>query len=147
MSSTTIQWLSLVAAILLQSINGTNSNFPAYSSKLKHLLSLSQAQLNDLVVAKDAGKFFVAGYCWAIHCFHRLKPRDLHHHVSLVAAPFVRGRQSVNHGIHQDHGENRLEAVEENIPHDDDVISLGNDELCAGDAAIIMPPEIMERID
>ncbi|KAM7527596.1 hypothetical protein LguiB_031006 [Lonicera macranthoides] len=50
------QWLSLVGAIWLQSINGTNSNFPAYSSQLKHLLCLSQLQLNNLAFASDAGK-------------------------------------------------------------------------------------------
>ncbi|MBA0877602.1 hypothetical protein Goshw_007294 [Gossypium schwendimanii] len=53
-----LQWLSLVAMILLQSINGTNSNFPAYSSQLKHLLSMSQIQLNNLAFASDAGKLF-----------------------------------------------------------------------------------------
>ncbi|KAL6979023.1 hypothetical protein U1Q18_020688 [Sarracenia purpurea var. burkii] len=52
------QWLSLVGTILLQSINGTNSNFPAYSSQLKRLLSLSQLQLNNLAFASDAGKLF-----------------------------------------------------------------------------------------
>ncbi|XP_027091007.1 protein NUCLEAR FUSION DEFECTIVE 4 [Coffea eugenioides] len=51
-----IQWLSLIAAIWLQCINGTNTNFPAYSSQLKHLLSLSQLQLNNLALASDAGK-------------------------------------------------------------------------------------------
>lgn len=50
------QWLSLVAAIWLQSINGTNSNFPAYSSQLKKTLSISQLQLNNLAFASDAGK-------------------------------------------------------------------------------------------
>lgn len=50
------QWLILVAAIWLQSISGTNTNFPAYSSQLKHLLSLSQLQLNNLAFASDAGK-------------------------------------------------------------------------------------------
>ncbi|KAF1002072.1 protein NUCLEAR FUSION DEFECTIVE 4-like [Apium graveolens] len=50
------QWLSLVATIWLQSISGTNSNFPAYSSQLKHLLNLSQLQLNNLAFASDAGK-------------------------------------------------------------------------------------------
>ncbi|XP_052185298.1 protein NUCLEAR FUSION DEFECTIVE 4-like [Diospyros lotus] len=50
------QWLSLVAAVWLQSINGTNSNFPAYSSQLKRLLSMSQLQLNNLALASDAGK-------------------------------------------------------------------------------------------
>ncbi|CAI9107110.1 OLC1v1006398C1 [Oldenlandia corymbosa var. corymbosa] len=52
------QWLSLIGAIWLQSINGTNSNFPAYSSQLKRLLSLSQIQLNNLALASDAGKLF-----------------------------------------------------------------------------------------
>ncbi|CAO2840069.1 unnamed protein product [Amaranthus hypochondriacus] len=55
---TTLQWLSLVGVIWLQSINGTNSNFPAYSSQLKQLLSLSQLQLNNLALASDAGKLF-----------------------------------------------------------------------------------------
>ncbi|CAK9164120.1 unnamed protein product [Ilex paraguariensis] len=50
------QWLSLVGAIWLQSINGTNSNFPAYSSQLKRLLSISQLELNNLAFASDAGK-------------------------------------------------------------------------------------------
>lgn len=53
-----LQWLSLVGVIWLQSINGTNSNFPAYSSQLKQLLSLSQLQLNNLALASDAGKLF-----------------------------------------------------------------------------------------
>jgi hypothetical protein len=56
MSSRTLQWLSLVGIIWLQSINGTNTNFPAYSSQLKHLLSISQVQLNNLAFASDAGK-------------------------------------------------------------------------------------------
>ncbi|KAI3450265.1 hypothetical protein Pfo_006930 [Paulownia fortunei] len=51
-----IQWLSLVATIWLQSVNGTNSNFPAYSSELKRILSISQLQLNNLASASDAGK-------------------------------------------------------------------------------------------
>ncbi|XP_051153027.1 protein NUCLEAR FUSION DEFECTIVE 4 [Andrographis paniculata] len=50
------QWLSLVGAIWLQAINGTNSNFPAYSSELKRLLSISQLSLNNLASASDAGK-------------------------------------------------------------------------------------------
>ncbi|MED6223834.1 hypothetical protein PIB30_077962 [Stylosanthes scabra] len=57
-STTTLQWLSLVAIIWLQSINGTNTNFPAYSSQLKELLSISQIQLNNLAFASDAGKLF-----------------------------------------------------------------------------------------
>ncbi|KAJ4719097.1 protein NUCLEAR FUSION DEFECTIVE 4 [Melia azedarach] len=55
-SSILHQWLSLVGAIWLQSINGTNSNFPSYSSQLKQLLSISQIQLNNLAFASDAGK-------------------------------------------------------------------------------------------
>lgn len=51
-----LQWLSLVGAIWLQSVNGTNSNFPAYSSELKRILSISQPQLNNLAAASDAGK-------------------------------------------------------------------------------------------
>ncbi|KAL8516418.1 hypothetical protein ACS0TY_014903 [Phlomoides rotata] len=49
-------WLSLVAIIWLQTINGTNSNFPAYSSQLKTIFSISQLQLNNLAFASDAGK-------------------------------------------------------------------------------------------
>ncbi|KAG8371544.1 hypothetical protein BUALT_Bualt13G0098900 [Buddleja alternifolia] len=51
-----LQWLTLVASIWLQSINGTNSNFPAYSSELKKILSISQLHLNNLAFASDAGK-------------------------------------------------------------------------------------------
>ncbi|XVF05829.1 hypothetical protein REPUB_Repub05bG0206900 [Reevesia pubescens] len=58
MTRIVLQWLSLVGIIWLQSINGTNSNFPAYSSQLKHLLSISQIQLNNLAFASDAGKLF-----------------------------------------------------------------------------------------
>lgn len=53
-----LRWLSLVGAIWLQSVNGTNFNFPAYSSQLKQLLSISQLQLNNLAFASDAGKLF-----------------------------------------------------------------------------------------
>ncbi|XP_043706684.1 protein NUCLEAR FUSION DEFECTIVE 4-like [Telopea speciosissima] len=55
---TTTQWLSLVGIIWLQSISGTNTDFPAYSSQLKQLLSISQVQLNNLAFASDAGKLF-----------------------------------------------------------------------------------------
>ncbi|XP_020207102.1 protein NUCLEAR FUSION DEFECTIVE 4 [Cajanus cajan] len=58
MPSTALKWLSLVGIIWLQAINGTNTNFPAYSSQLKQLLSLSQFQLNNLAFASDAGKLF-----------------------------------------------------------------------------------------
>ncbi|EOY34653.1 Uncharacterized protein TCM_042253 [Theobroma cacao] len=52
MSRTALQWLSLVGIIWLQSINVTNTNFSAYSTRLKTLLSISQLQLNN------AGKLF-----------------------------------------------------------------------------------------
>ncbi|KAM3692184.1 hypothetical protein ACB098_08G068500 [Castanea mollissima] len=58
MSTRILQWLSLVGIVWLQSINGTNSNFPAYSSQLKQLLSISQVELNNLAFASDAGKLF-----------------------------------------------------------------------------------------
>ncbi|XP_057442178.1 protein NUCLEAR FUSION DEFECTIVE 4-like [Lotus japonicus] len=57
-SSNYFQWLSLVGIIWLQAINGTNTNFPAYSSQLKQSLSMSQVQLNNLAFASDAGKLF-----------------------------------------------------------------------------------------
>ncbi|WCJ34966.1 Major facilitator superfamily protein [Euphorbia peplus] len=57
-STSAYQWLSLVGIIWVQSVNGTNSNFPAYSSQLKQLLSMSQIQLNNLAFASDAGKLF-----------------------------------------------------------------------------------------
>ncbi|KAG9455195.1 hypothetical protein H6P81_008099 [Aristolochia fimbriata] len=55
-SPSSLQWLSLIGIIWLQSINGTNSDFPAYSSHVKNLLSISQIQLNNLAFASDAGK-------------------------------------------------------------------------------------------
>ncbi|KAJ6696586.1 hypothetical protein OIU85_002982 [Salix viminalis] len=58
MSSNALQWLSLVAIIWLQSVSGTNTNFPAYSPELKKLLSMSQVELNNLAFASDAGKLF-----------------------------------------------------------------------------------------
>lgn len=62
--SSSLQWLSLVATIWLQSVNGPNSDFPVYSSELKHVLSMSQVQLNNLAFASDAGKLF--GWCSGI---------------------------------------------------------------------------------
>ncbi|KAF3454830.1 hypothetical protein FNV43_RR05278 [Rhamnella rubrinervis] len=56
MPPTALQWLSLVGVVWLQSISGTNTNFPAYSSQLKQVLSMSQLQLNNLAFASDAGK-------------------------------------------------------------------------------------------
>ncbi|KAL5703942.1 hypothetical protein ACHQM5_022432 [Ranunculus cassubicifolius] len=56
--SSVLQWLSLVGIIWLQSINGTNTDFSAYSSQYKKLLSISQIKLNNLAFASDAGKLF-----------------------------------------------------------------------------------------
>ncbi|PKU62214.1 protein NUCLEAR FUSION DEFECTIVE 4-like [Dendrobium catenatum] len=63
-SPSSLQWLSLVATIWLQTINGANTDFPVYSSQLKQLLSISQVQLNNLAFASDAGKLFswLAGF-------------------------------------------------------------------------------------
>jgi hypothetical protein len=58
MSSNALQWLTLVVIIWLQSVNGTNTTFPAYSPQLKELLSMSQTELNNLSFASDAGKLF-----------------------------------------------------------------------------------------
>lgn len=64
MAQAALRWLSLVAVVWLQFINGTNTNFPAYSSELKQLLSMSQLQLNNLAFASDAGKILgcLAGF-------------------------------------------------------------------------------------
>ncbi|KAJ6745163.1 PROTEIN NUCLEAR FUSION DEFECTIVE 4-LIKE [Salix purpurea] len=51
MSSNALQWLSLVVIIWLQSVSGTNTNFPAYSPELKELLSMSQVELK--ISARD----------------------------------------------------------------------------------------------
>uniref|UniRef100_A0A2C9VU26 Uncharacterized protein n=1 Tax=Manihot esculenta TaxID=3983 RepID=A0A2C9VU26_MANES len=49
-------------------VTGTNTNFPAYSSQLKQLLSMSQLQLNNLAFASDAGKIF--GFFSGIAAFY-----------------------------------------------------------------------------
>ncbi|KAH0886470.1 hypothetical protein HID58_062566 [Brassica napus] len=63
MSPNVLRWFSLVALLWLQSINGTNLSFPAYSSQLKEFLSISQFKLNYLSFASDAGKVlgFISG--------------------------------------------------------------------------------------
>ncbi|XP_008799859.2 protein NUCLEAR FUSION DEFECTIVE 4-like isoform X1 [Phoenix dactylifera] len=61
-------WLTLVSIIWLQSINGTNSVFPDYSSQLKSRLKISQVKLNYLTVASDAGKLF--GWCSGVAARH-----------------------------------------------------------------------------
>ncbi|KAJ4911421.1 Major facilitator superfamily protein [Raphanus sativus] len=63
MSPNVLRWFSLVAILWLQSINGTNLSFPAYSSQLKEFLSISQFKLNYLSFASDAGKVlgFISG--------------------------------------------------------------------------------------
>ncbi|XP_042381759.1 protein NUCLEAR FUSION DEFECTIVE 4-like isoform X1 [Zingiber officinale] len=57
-SSSSLQWLSLVATIWLQIFNGPNTDFPVYSSELKDLKSISQVGINFLAFASDAGKLF-----------------------------------------------------------------------------------------
>ncbi|KAF8052794.1 hypothetical protein N665_1504s0002 [Sinapis alba] len=68
MSPNVLRWLSLVALLWLQSINGTNLSFPAYSSQLKEFLSISQFKLNYLSFASDAGK--VLGFISGIAAIH-----------------------------------------------------------------------------
>ncbi|XP_020101115.1 protein NUCLEAR FUSION DEFECTIVE 4-like [Ananas comosus] len=58
MPSSSLHWLSLVATIWLQTINGPNSDFAVYSSQLKDIKHFSQVQLNMLAFASDAGKLF-----------------------------------------------------------------------------------------
>ncbi|KAK8925888.1 hypothetical protein KSP39_PZI018585 [Platanthera zijinensis] len=53
-----LPWLTLATVIWLQSMSGTNTDFPAYSSELKSRLGISQIKLNNLAVASDAGKLF-----------------------------------------------------------------------------------------
>lgn len=57
-SPTSVHWLSLVGSVWLQTINGPNSDFPVYSSRLKEAKGISQVQLNFLAFASDAGKLF-----------------------------------------------------------------------------------------
>ncbi|WOL18005.1 protein NUCLEAR FUSION DEFECTIVE 4 [Canna indica] len=58
MSSSSLQWLSLIATIWLQTFNGANTDFPVYSSELKDLKRISQVGINFLAFASDAGKLF-----------------------------------------------------------------------------------------
>ncbi|XP_074562272.1 protein NUCLEAR FUSION DEFECTIVE 4-like [Curcuma longa] len=57
-SSSSLQWLSLIATIWLQTFNGPNTDFPVYSSELKDLKAISQVGINFLAFASDAGKLF-----------------------------------------------------------------------------------------
>ncbi|ESQ51587.1 hypothetical protein EUTSA_v10017927mg [Eutrema salsugineum] len=68
MSPNVLRWFSLVALLWLQSLNGTNLSFPAYSSQLKEFLSISQFKLNYLSFASDAGK--VLGFISGIAAVH-----------------------------------------------------------------------------
>ncbi|GLJ10353.1 hypothetical protein SUGI_0126700 [Cryptomeria japonica] len=49
--------ICMVAAIWLQSVNGTNFIFSNYSSDLKKTMGINQTRLNNLAVASDLGKF------------------------------------------------------------------------------------------
>ncbi|CAN8247481.1 unnamed protein product [Cochlearia groenlandica] len=68
MSQNVLRWFSLVSLLWLQSLNGTNLSFPAYSSQLKEFLSISQFKLNYLSFASDAGK--VLGFISGIAAVH-----------------------------------------------------------------------------
>lgn len=70
-SPTSLKWLSLVGVIWLHSISGTNLDFPAYSSQLKNLLSISQLQLNNLAFASYSGKIFGWFFGIALQCLPR----------------------------------------------------------------------------
>ncbi|WOK96698.1 protein NUCLEAR FUSION DEFECTIVE 4-like [Canna indica] len=57
-SSSSLQWMSLIGTIWLQTANGGNTDFPVYSSELKDLKKISQVGINFLAFASDAGKLF-----------------------------------------------------------------------------------------
>lgn len=57
-ASPATKWLGFVTAIWVQAIAGNNYTFSNYSDALKSLMVLTQLQLNNLSVAKDAGKAF-----------------------------------------------------------------------------------------
>ncbi|KAL4187958.1 hypothetical protein AMTRI_Chr09g21470 [Amborella trichopoda] len=58
LSSQTMKWVGLVAAVWVQAISGNNYTFANYSAALKSLMGLTQLELNNLSVAKDVGKAF-----------------------------------------------------------------------------------------
>jgi len=60
------RWTCFVAAIWLQSINGTNFVFSDYSSALKKTMGINQLQLNSLAVASDLGK--IMGWVSGLAC-------------------------------------------------------------------------------
>ena len=60
------RWTCFIAAIWLQSINGTNFVFSDYSSDLKNIMGINQIQLNSLAVASDLGK--VMGWVSGLAC-------------------------------------------------------------------------------
>lgn len=57
-TATAGKWLAFVTAVWVQAISGNNYTFSNYSDALKTLMNLTQLQLNNLSVAKDAGKAF-----------------------------------------------------------------------------------------
>ena len=59
------RWDCFIAAIWLQSINGTNFVFSDYSSALKNIMGINQLQLNSLAVEKlwDGLQAWRAGFC------------------------------------------------------------------------------------
>jgi hypothetical protein len=60
------RWACFIAAIWLQSINGTNFDFSDYSSDLKKIMGMNQLQLNSLAVASDLGK--IMGWVSGLAC-------------------------------------------------------------------------------
>eukprot|EP00253_Pinus_taeda_P035672 PITA_35672 len=60
------RWTCFIAAIWLQSINGTNFDFSVYSADLKKFMGINQIQLNSLAVASDLGK--VMGWVSGVAC-------------------------------------------------------------------------------
>ncbi|CAE6021339.1 unnamed protein product [Arabidopsis arenosa] len=87
MSRKFLPWLSLVALLWLQSFNGTNLSFPAYSSQLKEFLKISQFKLNYLSFASDAGK--VLGFISGIAAVYLPLPLVLLAGVSVVSTQLV----------------------------------------------------------
>uniref|UniRef100_A0A5B7ANM2 Uncharacterized protein n=1 Tax=Davidia involucrata TaxID=16924 RepID=A0A5B7ANM2_DAVIN len=57
-SRSQFSWVTFVGIISLQVTSGTHSIVSAYSSLLQHQFSMSQVQLNFLIVALDIGRLF-----------------------------------------------------------------------------------------
>eukprot|EP01018_Ginkgo_biloba_P027589 Gb_38917 [translate_table: standard] len=62
----TKRWINFIAAVWLQTINGTNFDFSDYSSSLKKVMGINQIELNSLAVASDLGK--IMGWVSGMAC-------------------------------------------------------------------------------